>query len=80
MKFAKSALVVGVLQLALAAGTYAQSDFEAIKAAGVIKIGTEGTYAPFTYHDASGKLTGFDVEIAQEGYGRGRDSKRSDAA
>ena len=66
MKFAKSALVVGVLQLALAAGAYAQSDFDAIKAAGVIKIGTEGTYAPFTYHDASGKLTGFDVEIAQE--------------
>ena len=66
MKFAKSALVVGVLQFALAAGAYAQSDFEAIKAAGVIKIGTEGTYAPFTYHDASGKLTGFDVEIAQE--------------
>jgi cystine transport system substrate-binding protein len=33
---------------------------------GKIVIGTEGTYAPFDYHDASGKLTGFDVEIAQE--------------
>ena len=29
----------------------------------MFKIGTEGTYAPFTYHDESGKLTGFDVEI-----------------
>ena len=29
-------------------------------------IGTEGTYPPFTFHDESGKLTGFDVEIAQE--------------
>jgi cystine transport system substrate-binding protein len=31
-----------------------------------ITIGTEGTYAPFTFHDKSGTLTGFDVEIAQE--------------
>ena len=29
-------------------------------------IGTEGTYAPFTYHDKSGKLTGFDVEVARK--------------
>lgn len=39
---------------------------EQIKADGVIKIGTEGTYAPFTFHDDQGKLTGFDVEIAEE--------------
>ncbi len=31
----------------------------------VFKIGTEGTYAPFTYHDESGKLVGFDVEIGE---------------
>jgi cystine transport system substrate-binding protein len=40
-------------------------NLDAIKAAGVIKIGTEGTYAPFTYHDASNKLVGFDVEIGE---------------
>jgi cystine transport system substrate-binding protein len=39
---------------------------EKVKAEGVIKIGTEGTYAPFTFHDKDGKLTGFDVEIAEE--------------
>lgn len=39
---------------------------EQVKATGVIKVGTEGTYAPFTFHDKDGKLTGFDVEIAQE--------------
>lgn len=39
---------------------------EQINAEGKIKIGTEGTYAPFTFHDSSGKLTGFDVEIAEE--------------
>jgi L-cystine transport system substrate-binding protein len=37
-----------------------------IKANKVIRIGTEGTYSPFTFHDASGKLTGFDVDIATE--------------
>ncbi|MNO18369.1 L-cystine-binding protein TcyA precursor [compost metagenome] len=43
-----------------------QNSLEAIKASGKLRIGTEGTYAPFTFHDASGKLTGFDVEIAEE--------------
>ncbi len=33
---------------------------------GTLTIGTEGTYPPFTFHDETGKLTGFDVEIAEE--------------
>ena len=40
--------------------------FGKIKAEGVIRIGTEGTYAPFTFYNKEGKLTGFDVEIAEE--------------
>ncbi|WP_037290837.1 amino acid ABC transporter substrate-binding protein [Saccharibacillus sacchari] len=44
----------------------ATNSLEKIKAADKIVIGTEGTYPPFTYHDASGELTGFDVEIARE--------------
>jgi cystine transport system substrate-binding protein len=43
-----------------------KSLLETIKASGKIRIGTEGTYAPFTFHGKDGKLTGFDVEIAQE--------------
>jgi cystine transport system substrate-binding protein len=39
---------------------------ETIKESSKIRIGTEGTYAPFTFHDKDGKLAGFDVEIAQE--------------
>lgn len=39
---------------------------EQMKADGKIRIGTEGTYPPFTFHDDSGKLTGFDIEIAEE--------------
>ncbi|KEO84565.1 amino acid ABC transporter substrate-binding protein [Tumebacillus flagellatus] len=37
-----------------------------VKSAGVLKIGTEGTYAPFTFHAADGSLTGFDVDVASE--------------
>ncbi|WP_312353793.1 amino acid ABC transporter substrate-binding protein [Aminipila sp.] len=36
-----------------------------IQEAGVIKVGTEGTYAPYTYHNEAGDLVGYDVEIAQ---------------
>ncbi|REE91318.1 amino acid ABC transporter substrate-binding protein (PAAT family) [Paenibacillus taihuensis] len=39
---------------------------DSIKSSGEIKIGTEGTYAPFSFHDKDGKLTGFDVEVAEE--------------
>lgn len=37
----------------------------ALKESGVPKVGTEGTYAPFTFHDpTSGELTvGYDVEV-----------------
>ncbi|MCK3654590.1 amino acid ABC transporter substrate-binding protein [Pasteurellaceae bacterium Macca] len=45
--------------------TAKESLLQRINQKGVITIGTEGTYAPFTYHDASGKLTGYDVEVAR---------------
>jgi cystine transport system substrate-binding protein len=37
-----------------------------VKDSGELKVGTEGTYAPFTFHDKSGKLTGFDVDLTNE--------------
>ncbi|MNZ87572.1 L-cystine-binding protein TcyA precursor [compost metagenome] len=43
-----------------------QTLLDQIKANGKIRVGTEGTYAPFTYHDKDGNLTGFDVELARE--------------
>lgn len=36
-----------------------------VKEAGVINVGLEGTYPPFSYVDDSGKLTGFEVELAE---------------
>ncbi|MGF6239440.1 MULTISPECIES: amino acid ABC transporter substrate-binding protein [Paraburkholderia] len=66
MKSIRSILLIALLQAAAATSAFAADELAQIKAAGVFKVGTEGTYAPFTYHDESGKLTGFDVEIATE--------------
>jgi L-cystine transport system substrate-binding protein len=64
MKLIRSILLVAMFNAAAVATASAADDLAQIKSAGVFRVGTEGTYAPFTYHDASGKLTGFDVEIA----------------
>ena len=42
----------------------ATSELEQVKKNGEIVFGTEGTYAPFSYHDTDDNLTGYDVEIA----------------
>jgi cystine transport system substrate-binding protein len=65
MNWLKSLAVAGAVQLLAILPGQAGENLDAIKAAGVLKIGTEGTYAPFTYHDESGKLVGFDVEIGE---------------
>lgn len=66
MNWFKSLIAAAAIQAVAILPGHAGANLDAIKSAGVIKIGTEGTYAPFTYHDASGKLTGFDVEIGEE--------------
>ncbi|MRX71503.1 transporter substrate-binding domain-containing protein [Bacillus lacus] len=48
------------------AGNNDEALYNQVKNDGVLRVGTEGTYPPFTFHDESGKLTGFDVEIAKE--------------
>jgi cystine transport system substrate-binding protein len=63
MKLSKLLLVLGAL--AVATPALAQSALDQIKTAGALRVGTEGTYAPFTFHDASGALVGFDVEIGE---------------
>ncbi|MDL9948212.1 ABC transporter permease subunit [Gordonia sp. ABSL11-1] len=43
----------------------AANGFESIRESGVLRVGTEGTYAPFSYHDpTSGQLAGYDVDVA----------------
>lgn len=42
-----------------------QTTYEKIMDKGVLTVGTEGTYQPFTYHDEDDNLTGYDVEVAK---------------
>lgn len=63
MKLLQAVLAVGVV--AIATPTVAQSALDRIVQTGELRIGTEGTYAPFTFHDTSGALVGFDVEIGR---------------
>ena len=63
MKLLNVLIAAGLL--VTATPVFAQSALDAVKQAGVLRIGTEGTYAPFTFHDASGALVGFDVEIGR---------------
>lgn len=39
--------------------------YEQIEQDGKIRVATEGTYSPFTYHDDNNKLVGYDVEVAE---------------
>jgi His/Glu/Gln/Arg/opine family amino acid ABC transporter permease subunit len=58
-----------ILILALvtaACGPSANNNTEPVKSAGVLRVGTEGVYAPFSYHDpATGQLIGYDIDVAR---------------
>lgn len=70
----RTAVVVALAALTLAAcggGSSEQASttdnpLAQLKADGVLKVGTEGTYSPFTFHDPkTNELTGYDVEVVQ---------------
>lgn len=65
MNWLKTITTAAAINAAMFSYSSAGENLEQIKSAGSIKIGTEGTYAPFTFHDASNKLVGFDVEIGE---------------
>ena len=46
-----------------AASSTAAGDDLGLVTAGTLTVATEGTYRPFSFQDASGELTGFDVEV-----------------
>lgn len=52
--------------LLAACGAHRDSAENPVQASGVLRVGTEGTYAPFSYHDpATGGLSGYDVDVAK---------------
>lgn len=58
-----SLLVVGVLFLA---GCQSKDIGAASSSAEkVLRVGTEGTYSPFSFRDENDKLTGYDVDVAK---------------
>lgn len=62
-------LVFSILLVACGDGssksTVGTNKLEQIKEADIIRVGLEGTFPPFSLHDESGKLVGFEVEIAE---------------
>ena len=60
------ALMLLAALLLAACGSSGTSSDNPLKSAGVLRVGTEGVYAPFSYHDpATGELTGYDVDVAR---------------
>ena len=63
--------LMGMMAVALVAGmsvkTFAADNLlNKVKERGTLLVGLEGTYPPFSFQGDDGKLTGFEVEFAQE--------------
>lgn len=57
--------MLALLALLLAACGASGSE-NPVTSSGVLRVGTEGVYPPFSYHDpATGQLTGYDVDVAR---------------
>lgn len=60
--FLLTAVLIGVV----GCGPAADDGGEPIRSAGVLRVGTEGVYSPFSYHDPrTGELVGYDVDVAK---------------
>jgi His/Glu/Gln/Arg/opine family amino acid ABC transporter permease subunit len=60
------AVVLLATLLIAACGSPPTSGENPVKSSGVLRVGTEGVYSPFSYHDpATGQLTGYDVDVAR---------------
>lgn len=62
MKRILTVMLCAALMLVLASAS-AEDALDRILSKGEIVIGTEGTWAPWCYHDEEDKLVGFDVEV-----------------
>ncbi|SEH59308.1 amino acid ABC transporter substrate-binding protein, PAAT family /amino acid ABC transporter membrane protein, PAAT family [Mycolicibacterium rutilum] len=60
-------LLAAVILGAAGCGSPENAGTDPIKAAGVLRVGTEGVYPPYSFHDAGqgGQLAGYDVDVAR---------------
>jgi cystine transport system substrate-binding protein len=61
----RSVLALGLAGLVAACVKTPSSAYERVKKTGVLKVGLEGTYPPFSSQDERGDLVGFDVDVAK---------------
>jgi len=59
------ATVLAASSITTACGAPDSDKADRLQSAGVLRVGTEGVYAPFSYHDASDQLVGYDVDVAR---------------
>lgn len=67
MRLSRGTVLLALLasMAALLAGCGSRDADGGALSAGVLRVGTEGTYAPFSYHDpTNGQLAGYDVDVA----------------
>lgn len=64
---ARAALLTIPLMAAVLIGSCGSKSGSVVRlSSGVLRVGTEGVYAPFSYHDpATRQLTGYDVDVAR---------------
>jgi cystine transport system substrate-binding protein len=62
---AAAALVLSGCSGSSAPASSSADDELGLVSAGTLTVATEGTYRPFSFHDETGELVGFDVEIAE---------------
>jgi cystine transport system substrate-binding protein len=67
MRYPRKILFAVLAALAVLLSACGSSGSEnAVQSSGVLRVGTEGVYAPFSFHDpATGELTGYDVDVAR---------------
>jgi len=53
------------LAMSLSATVFAENQLDKIREEGKIVFAMEGTWAPWTYHDEDGNLTGYDTEVGR---------------
>jgi His/Glu/Gln/Arg/opine family amino acid ABC transporter permease subunit len=65
MYIRRGLLVLVLLAALMSAACGGSSGENQVKSSGVLRVGTEGVYSPFSYHDANNELVGYDVDVAK---------------